>query len=151
MNKKRWNEIGEPVPVSKEYPCEPGDVVSHYGGFHLSLVLEVDEDGLPTAMTKMNGDVIVIDETSAAKDDGTLYHTDLAFTKEKWSRTAPYAFWKMNDDIHHRLWAEILKKGSSLAERWAADPVPFRVYRYGIWMTPQELAEKEKNGSNKRD
>ena len=99
-----------PVPVSKEYPCEPGDVVSHYGGFHLKLVLEVDEDGLPTVMIPTKGDVIVLDETIVENDDGTLYHTDLTSTEEEWLRTAPHAFWKTNDALHRRLWI----KGSTL-------------------------------------
>ena len=41
--------------------------------------------------------------------------------------------------MHRRLW----EKESTLAERWAADSVPFRVFRDGKWMTPQELAERE--------
>ena len=35
-------------------------------------------------------------------------------------------------------------KGATLAERWAEDKVPFRVYRDGKWLTPQELAEADK-------
>lgn len=128
MRAERWKKIGIPVPVSIEYPCEPGDIVSRYGGFHLWLVVEVDQEGLPTKMIPTKGDVIVIDEDLEAKDDGTLYHTDMASTEEEWHRTAPYAFWKMNDALHHRIWEENLKRGSTLAERWAADPVPFRVF-----------------------
>ena len=105
MNKGRWNKIGAPVPVSKEHPCEPNDVVSHYGGFHLKLVLEVDADGLPTRMLPTKGDVIVLDEDILAKDDGTLYHTGLTFTEEYWKRMAPYAFWKTNESVHRRLWS----------------------------------------------
>ena len=37
-----------------------------------------------------------------------------------------------------------IKKGATLAERWAADPVPFRVYRNGKPMTPQELEAEAK-------
>jgi len=117
MNKERWNKIGRPVPVSKEYPCEPGDVLSRFGGFHLSLVLEVDEDGLPAAMLPTKGDVIVVNEDIAAKDDGTLYHTDLTSTEEKWNRTSPYVFWKINDKIHQRLWSVLLRKESVPVER----------------------------------
>lgn len=72
------------------------------------------------------------------------YHTDLTSTTEVWNRTAPYASWKMNDAVYHRIWEKFLKMGATLAERWAADPVPFRVYRDGKWMTPQELAENER-------
>ena len=35
-------------------------------------------------------------------------------------------------------------KGATLAERWAEDKVPFRVFRDGKWLTPQELAEADK-------
>ena len=106
MNKERWSKINKPVPVSTEHPCEPGDMLSRYGGFHLSLVTEVDADGLPTAMLPTKGDVIVIDQDLVAKDDGTLYHTDRTFTEEQWRKTSPYAFWKINDDTHRRLWKE---------------------------------------------
>ena len=109
MNKEKWNEINRPVPVSEAYPCEPGDVVSQFGGFHLWLVQEVDEDGLPTKMLPTKGDVIVLDETIEEKNDGTLYHTDLTSTEEDWNRTAPYAFWKMNNALHRRVWEEYLK------------------------------------------
>ena len=40
------------------------------------------------------------------------------------------------------------KKGVTLAERWAADKVPFRVYRDGKWVTPQELAKEQKEKEN---
>ena len=104
MKQERWNKINKPVPVSKEHPCEPGDVVSHHGGFHLKLVTEVDEDGLPTTMLPTKGDVIVIDEDILAKDDGTLYHTDLTSTVEEWNKKHPYLCWKTNESIHRRLW-----------------------------------------------
>lgn len=143
MNRIKWDEIEKPVPVSPEYPCEPGDVISHYGGFHTKLVLEVNADGLPTVMIPTNGDEIVIDKVIAAKDDGTFYHTDRTSTEEEWRRMASYAHCKSNEVMRRRIWTDILRKKSTLAERWAADPVPFRVYRDGKWLTPKELTEKE--------
>jgi len=89
------------------------------------------------------GHVIVLDEDIVAKDDGTLYHTDLTSTEEKWKETHPYVFWKTNDAVHRRLWTEKSQIEATLAERWAADMVPFRIIRDGKWMTPQEVKEKE--------
>ena len=143
MDKKRWDKVRCPIPISKGNPCEPGDVVSHYGGFHTKLVLKVDSNGLPTALLPTNGDEVVIDESLAALDDGTLYHTDRTSTEEEWRRMAPYAHCKGNEVMRRRIWADYLRKESRLAERWAADPVPFRVYRGDKWTTPQELAKAQ--------
>lgn len=143
MDKRRWDKVRCPIPISRDNPCEPGDVVSHYGGFHAKLVLEVDAKGLPIVMLPTNGDEIVIDEAIAALDDGTLYHTDRTSTEEEWHRMAPYAHCKGNEVMRRRIWDDHLKKESSLAERWAADPVPFRVYRGNKWMTPQELVKTQ--------
>ena len=41
-----------------------------------------------------------------------------------------------------------VKKGATIAERWASDTVPFRVYRDGKWLTPQDLAEQKKENND---
>lgn len=109
MNKERWSKINYPVPVSKEYPCELGDVVSHYGGFHAKLVLEVDPNGLPVTMLTMKGDDIPVDQAIADADDGTLYHTDRTATEEEWRHMHPYAQWKSSDAMRLRIWAHIFR------------------------------------------
>jgi len=113
MDHNRWRKIKRPIPVSEEYPCKPGDVVSHYGGFNTELVLEVDEKGLPSARLTMKGREIVIDKDIAAKDDGTLYHTDRTSTEEEWQRMAPYAHCKSNEVMRRRIWIDILRRRSS--------------------------------------
>ncbi len=104
MKKDRWDRIGRPVPVSAEYPCEIGDVVSQYGGFNTSLVLKVDAEGMPTERLSMKGREIVIDDEVRQKDDGRLYHTDRISTEDEWRGLAGYAHWKQNEAMRRRIW-----------------------------------------------
>ena len=104
VKRGRWNRIKKPVPVSAEYHCKVGDVVSQYGGFNTSLVLEIDDNGIPTKRLPMKGQEIVLDEQVKQMDDGRLWHTDRVSTEEEWRSLAGYAHWKTNKAMRERLW-----------------------------------------------
>lgn len=107
MDKNRWDRIRFPAPVSEEYPCQVGDVISHYEGFNPQLVLAVDEKGLPMTRLTMKIWEIPVQEEIKEKDDGTLYHTDRVSTEEEWRRLAGYAHFKTNESMRRRIWPEL--------------------------------------------